>query len=434
MMFTDDFRAYIDRHDIVHVGDRLLLGVSGGIDSMVMLDVFCRLHDSLGVDIAVAHCNFSLRGSESDGDQMLVEQICADRGVRCHTVRFDTHAAAAEYDESIQMAARRLRYDWFAELCSEHGYNRIAIAHHADDSTETFFINLMRGTGLRGLTGIADRRGMVIRPLLFADRDRITDYATGADVAYRNDSTNKEVKYLRNRLRHEIIPLLSSSSNSFGRTMEGNLFRLTQTQRFVDMQIDAVRARALNDNVLDLALLDADFLDFELFEILHPYGFGAEVIADLSKAIGTGLSGKQFMAPRHVALLDRGRVIISDRESVAFVEEDMEIDDPRIEWLDMDDLPNSLATPPRVALLCADSLKFPLRLRRWAVGDWFIPLGMIGQKKVSDFLIDNKVPMTDKETQAVLTSGDTIVWLVGQRIDERYKVTQRASRVVRITL
>lgn len=437
MTLSDNFLQYVSQRSLLHAGDRVLAAVSGGVDSMVMLDLLSRSAAELGIEVAVAHCNFSLRDAESDGDEALVEATAAKLGLRYYTVRFDTHAEADRWGESIQMAARRLRYDWFDALCVEHGYNRIAIAHHCDDSVETFFVNLMRGTGLRGLTGIADRCGMIVRPMLFVGREALTIYATEMEVNYRNDSSNNEVKYLRNRLRHEIIPLFSSSSNSFARTMEGNLEHLSQAQRFIDRRIEELRTRAIGDgDVLMLSELDSDMLDFELYELLAPYGFSSEVSSDVVRAIrAESENGRQFMAPQWVALLDRGRVVLSRREAHVFDEQIITADDPRVEWLMVGDLPNSLATPPAVAYLSADALQFPLHLRRWAAGDWFVPLGMVGQKKVSDFLIDNKVSMVDKEGQGVLVSGaDTIVWLVGRRIDDRFKVTQSARKVVRITL
>lgn len=435
----EPFRQYIRSRRLIAPGDSILVAVSGGIDSMTLLDL---LRQAYGGRIAAAHCNFSLRGAESDGDQQLVESYCLQHRIPLHTVRFDTETEAQERGESIQMAARRLRYDWFDALCDEHGYSKIAIAHHADDSTETFFINLLRGTGLRGLTGIADRRGRIIRPLLFARRDDITAYAVAGGVPYREDSTNATLKYLRNRLRHDILPRLDSAANNrLAQTMEQNLMRLQQAQRFIDARIEQLRPMALHDHVLDLSVLDPDCLAFELYELLRPYGFAPETVEDLAAVLDrraedcdVTASGKRFEAPDWNAAIDRGRIMLTPRIVEPFREERIAEDDPRIEWLSVDELPDSLATPPNVAYLTADALKFPLLLRRWREGDWFIPLGMVGQKKVSDFLIDAKVPAADKARQGVLVSGETIVWLAGRRIDDRYKVRQDARRIVRITL
>ena len=435
----EEFRQYIRSRRLTTPDDRLLVAVSGGIDSMTLLDLARRVFEGR---LAAAHCNFTLRGEESDGDQQLVESYCRQYGIPLHTIRFDTETEARTHGESIQMAARRLRYEWFDTLCDQHGYTKIAIAHHADDSIETFFINLVRGTGLRGLTGISDRRGRIIRPLLFARRDDITAYTARHAVPYREDSTNATLKYLRNRLRHDILPRFDSASNNrFARTMEENLLRLQQTQRFIDLQIARLRAAALDDHTIALEQLDPECLAFELHELLRPYGFASETVADLADLLlghdadnDLTASGKRFEAPLWSAVVDRNRLLLVPRTVEPFRDEQIAADDPRIEWLTVGELPESLATPANVAYLSADALKFPLTLRLWQEGDWFIPLGMVGQKKVSDFLIDAKIPVTEKARQGVLLSGETIVWLVGRRIDDRYKVRQDAHRVIRITL
>lgn len=435
----EEFRQYIRSRRLTTPDDRLLVAVSGGIDSMTLLDLARRVFEGR---LAAAHCNFTLRGEESDGDQQLVESYCRQYGIPLHTIRFDTETEARTHGESIQMAARRLRYEWFDTLCDQHGYTKIAIAHHADDSIETFFINLVRGTGLRGLTGISDRRGRIIRPLLFARRDDITAYTARHAVPYREDSTNATLKYLRNRLRHDILPRFDSASNNrFARTMEENLLRLQQTQRFIDLQIARLRAAALDDHTIALEQLDPECLAFELHELLRPYGFASETVADLADLLlghdadnDLTASGKRFEAPLWSAVVDRNRLLLVPRTVEPFRDEQIAADDPRIEWLTVGELPESLAAPANVAYLSADALKFPLTLRLWQEGDWFIPLGMVGQKKVSDFLIDAKIPVTEKARQGVLLSGETIVWLVGRRIDDRYKVRQDAHRVIRITL
>lgn len=433
------FRAYIKERHLLGDGDRVLLAVSGGGDSMVMLELFRRSfsHSLFGV----AHCNFRLRGNESDADQALVEKYCTQYSIPLWVEKFETEAEAKSHNESIQMAARRLRYSWFEQLCRTSGYTKIAIAHQADDSVETFFINLMRGTGLRGLAGIPVIRQRIIRPLLFATRDQIMTYAAEEGIPFRNDSTNESVKYLRNRLRHEIIPQFSSSSNNFLATMEGNLTRLQEAQHFIDRKIGEIRAKALvpeteNRTILDLGDLSLETLSFELHELLYPYGFPAETLEDMAQVITTAetVSGKRFIAPAWTATLDRGRLILCRNQTPDFSEETIAENDPRLEWLSPEQVPLSLETPDHIAYLAADALKFPLRLRCWEEGDWFIPLGMSGQKKVSDYLIDIKMPFIDKRQQSVLVSGETLVWLVGQRIDDRYKVTPQARKIIKITL
>lgn len=414
-------------------GDRVLAAVSGGVDSMVLLSLLVASADRVGLEkLSVAHCNFSLRGAESDRETELVKETCRNHGIDCFTITFDTKGECALTGESTQIAARRLRYRFFEDLCDEHGFSKIAIAHHANDSIETFFVNLTRGTGLRGLTGIGRSRGMIVRPLLGVSRDEIEKYALENNVAYLNDSSNASLDYLRNRLRHDIIPRINSSTPHFSTTMGRNLEHLTSAQRFIDQRIDDIKREVMDDHVLDLDRLRADAsFAFILFEILHPYGFSPSVVEDIRHS---SLSGKEFFAEHHTAWLDRGRLIIRPREQMEFLEREIDRHDPCVEWLTVDEI-FSLETPSNVALLSADALQFPLTLRKWRAGDWFIPLGLKGQKKVSDCLIDGKVPLPDKEQQGVLVSGaDTIVWLVGRRIDDRFRVCEQSKSVVRITL
>lgn len=428
-MMREKFSAYIKAHQLLGDAEQVLVGVSGGVDSMTLLDL---LHREIGADrLAVAHCNFSLRGGESDAEQALVERRCDELGVKLHTIRFATRKECEATGESTQMAARRLRYEWFDALCDEFGYHKIAIAHHNDDSIETFFINLMRGTGIRGLTGINITRERIIRPLLFTSRWDIDRYAIDENISYLTDSSNLSDDYLRGRLRHEILPKLHSASSSFGRVMSENLERLGDAQRFIDQQIDMIRQVVIVEGRLQLDQLakygEARFL---LYELLRPYGFSGSVVDDI---LGASLTGKQFYAERYIATLDRGELLLCERSAEGFAERVIAEDDPSIEWIDPSTLA-TLQTPPHVALLSADALQFPLRARRWEQGDWFVPLGMHSQKKVSDFLVDAKVSLPDKERQGVLISGQAIVWLVGRRIDDRYRITERTARAIRITL
>lgn len=425
----ESFSTYIAEHKLISPSDRVLVGVSGGIDSMTLVDL---LVGEIGAErLAVAHCNFTLRGGESDAEQALVESRCAELAIKCHTVRFPTRKECEATGESTQMAARRLRYEWFDSLCEEFGYSKIAIAHHADDSIETFFINLLRGTGIRGLTGINIARERIIRPMLFTSRWDIERFAIAESIPYLTDSSNLSDDYLRGRLRHEILPKLHSASSAFGRTMSENIERLSSAQRFIDQHIASIAKKTLTAGRLQLAELSKyGEPDFILYELLRPYGFSGDVVADMLSAT---LTGKQFYAERYIATLDRGALLLTERSAEGFEERVIAEGDPSIEWIDPSTLA-TLQTPPHVALLSADALQFPLRVRRWAQGDWMVPLGMHSQKKVSDMLIDAKVSLPDKEHQGVLISGETIVWLIGRRIDDRYRITERTTRAIRITL
>lgn len=437
------FRKYIDLKSLCTPDDRILLTVSGGVDSMTMLSLFTEA----GYEVGVAHCNFQLRGRESEEDEELVHGEAARLGVPVYNKRFDTQYEIDNSGQSLQMVARRLRYQWFEELCSEHGYNKIAIAHHADDSVETFFINMMRGTGLRGLTGIGTMNGPVIRPLLFATRREIVEYARAHGVKFREDSSNLSTKYLRNKIRLGIIPRIKEIYPGFTDTMTGNVERLTEALEFIECSIDKIRGEveAAEDGrvVMDMSRLDGCYpRPFVVFELLRKYGFNGDVTESICRSIGAeGCSGRRFYSKDKVAYIDRDRIVVTD------IPEDDDCETAVVEAaghvafmgytlvmerVDIDQV-ETLDCGRNTALLDRDKLAFPLTVRRWRDGDSFVPFGMTGHKKVSDFLIDAKVPLPDKERQAVVLSGDEIVWLVGHRIDDRYAVKEDTENILRIT-
>ena len=442
-MLQDKFRAYIREHGLCSYHDRILLAVSGGGDSMVMMSLFVRT----GYNVGVAHCNFQLRGAEADEDDVMVQKEAARLGIPYYGTRFDTNAEAAATGESIEMAARRLRYAWFEQLCVEHGYDKVAIAHHADDSVETFFINLLRGTGLRGLTGISVTNGRLIRPLLFSQRKEIIDFALSQKIPYREDSTNASTKYVRNKFRLGVIPRIRDISPRFVDTMAENVERLTAAQRFIDccmsrIREDVVTEEAEGRTVIDLKRVDPRLpLDFVVFELMRGFGFNGEVINGLYRTLAEGHgSGKRFFSKDRIAYVDRGRILIQPIPDDECCKTEIAVDADKV-WcggcvltftrMDVDDV-ESLRQPQHVALLDADKLKYPLAVRRWVEGDWFVPFGMERHKKISDFLIDCKVPLPDKKRQLVVVSGDDIVWVVGRRIDDRYKIGSSTENVLRI--
>nr|WP_122120385.1 tRNA lysidine(34) synthetase TilS [Alistipes megaguti] len=443
MALIEAFQHYIDENNLATHDDRILLTVSGGVDSMVMLSLFVRC----GYTVGVAHCNFQLRGAESDEDEVLVQKEAAKYGVPCYNRRFETAAEMERTGESMEMAARRLRYAWFDELSRQEGYTVVAIAHHADDSIETFFINLLRGTGLRGLTGISTQVGKVIRPLLFASRREILEYAAANHIPYREDSSNRSTKYLRNKIRLGLIPRIREINPKFTSLMCRNLARLTDAQLFINHGIERIRALAVTSDAgidtIHLDRIDPAFPhEFVIYELLNSaYGFKGDVIDSLCHALEQGATGRRFYARDHVATIDRGRILVSPIAP----EDPCLVSVPKgtqrsycgnavlyFEYCDIDTIKN-FGVPEQIAQLDADRLQFPLTLRRWKEGDWFIPFGMSGRKKVSDFLIDAKVSLPEKQRQFVLLSGDDIVWLVGRRIDDRYRLTSTTENVLRIT-
>ncbi len=443
MTLSEKFQKYITEHSLVSKENRILLTVSGGVDSMVMMHLFVEA----GYNIGVAHCNFCLRGAESDEDEVVVAGEAQRLGVPHYNRRFDTKGEMALTGESVQMAARRLRYQWFDELCIDEGYDTIAVAHHADDSIETFFINLLRGTGLKGLTGISVVNGKVIRPLIFASRHEIKEYAKSHSIPYREDSSNRSTKYLRNKIRLGIVPRLREIVPQFTGTMCSNIDRLTEAQRFINHAIEKIARDAVEhigcEDIIHPDKIDSGFpLNFVIYELMSQnYGFKGDVVDSLYEALRNNSTGKRFYSKDWVAYIDRGRIIISRIDECDECEVAVNLAKTKVycggsvlylEKMDIDRV-ESLRVPEHIALLDLDTLQEPLTLRKWREGDRFVPLGMVDEKKVSDFLIDAKVSMPEKRRQFVLTAGEDIVWLVGQRIDNRHKITSKTENILRIT-
>lgn len=423
--------------------DRILLTVSGGVDSMVMLSLFA----GGGYRIGVAHCNFCLRGAESDLDEQLVEQTARNLGAEYYCRRFDTAGEMERTGESMEMAARRLRYEWFEQLRREHGYTAVAIAHHADDSVETFFINLFRGTGLRGLTGIGIRLGRIIRPLMFATRREIMEYASARGIAYREDSSNRSTKYMRNKIRLGLVPRIREIKPDFTELMRRNISRLTEAQSFIDSAVAQLRDTVVESrdgtDTLVVGRIDSSLpRNFVIYELLNSaYGFKGDVCDSLCRALDAGATGRRFYSKLYTAYVDRGNIAVTPTAP----------DDPcttevpagarrsycgnSVLWFERIDIAmiKDYGVPEHIAQIDAALLQYPLTLRRWQEGDRFVPFGMSGSKKVSDFLTDCKVSAVEKERQFVLLSGDDIVWVVGRRIDDRFRLTDNTDEVLRIT-
>ena len=440
---VERFQKYIADNRLLSAGDRILLAVSGGVDSMVMMSLFARC----GYSAAVAHCNFQLRGRESDEDDILVAEESARLGLVCHCRRFDTASEMERTGDSMEMTARRLRYDWFHELCDAHGYTVISVAHHIDDSIETFFINLLRGTGLKGLTGIKKQRGRIVRPLMFATRKEITEFAVQEGIPYREDSSNRSTKYLRNKIRLGLVPMIREINPKFTDLMRSNIDHLTDARHFIAKAVelmgnDIIERRDTAD-VLHIDRIDGGFpRDFVIYELLNSrYGFKGDTVAALCRSINEGQSGKRFYARDFAAYCERGEILVAPVTEEDDCETAVAADAIRsycgnsvlhFERTDID-LIMEFGVPENIAQLDADKLEWPLTLRRWREGDRFVPFGMTGHKKVGDYLTDCKVPTVEKQRQFVLMSGGEIAWLVGRRIDDRFKLTSETENVLKIT-
>lgn len=435
----EEFRKYIHDHSLCKDGDRVLVAVSGGIDSVVLLNLF----NLSGYNTGVAHCNFLLRGEESEGDARFVEDLAASGSLPFHIKDFKTGEFATERGISLQMAARELRYGWFEQVRTENGYDIIATAHNQDDLMETFFINLSRSTGIRGLTGISTRTGSVIRPLLFASRGDITRYAEEKGICFREDSSNASGKYLRNRIRHQLLPFLEEQNPSFRNSLLETMRKLSETERLFSVEMEKIREDLLireGDRIL-IRIPELQNLESArtiLFELLSEFDFNSASIDDILESI-KGPPGKRFFSPTHRLVKDREELILTplrdEPERRYYLElSGGQIYDPLdLEWILVKRTENfKIPTDPFTACLDMDLLEFPLILRRWQKGDYFQPLGMEGLKKLSDFLIDQKVSIPDKENTWLLTSGETIAWVIGHRIDNRFKITEKTTQILMI--
>jgi tRNA(Ile)-lysidine synthase len=393
-----------------------------------------------GYRCSIAHCNFRLRDAESDGDEAFVKKLGKDYGLEVHSKSFDTQDHATQEGISLQMAARQLRYDWFEELRKEQGFDLVATAHNMDDVIETFFINLIRGTGIRGLSGIRERSGPLIRPLLFATREQIAGYARKHGISYREDSSNISTKYIRNKIRHNIIPQLVEINPGFKQGIISTIERLRNTETIYQHEIDSKKDELISTKGQDVLLgIDglrqiADMKTF-LFELISCYNFNTQTVDDIAKSLD-GPSGKQFFSDTHRLVKDREHLIISKLKpediSKYYIDDGMlEIKEPvRLDLMTVNRSVHFLIPSERhTACLDYDKLIFPLILRKWHPGDHFFPLGMTHMKKLSDYFIDHKFSLVEKENTWLLLSGENIVWVVGHRIDDRYKITDETSQI-----
>lgn len=415
---------------------KLLLAVSGGVDSMVLL----HLLQQLPYTIAIAHCNFQLRGIESFEDQSFVQEYALQHQIPFYCTQFDTQAFANDYKLSTQVAARTLRYDWFYEQLEQHQFDFILTAHHADDNLETFIINLSRGTGLDGLCGIPAQNEAVIRPLLPFSRTAIEEYAKANNLQWREDSSNASDKYLRNKIRHHLVPLLKELNPDFLSAFTTTQEHLQQTQEMVldasDMVYQQV-AREEGDSIyFDLKqLLSLPNYQSYLYQWLKEYGFTAwkDIYALVERQ-----SGKQVLSSEYRLLKDRDYFILSPLQTVAidtyYIEKDQnEVKIPlKLSFCKVNDI---YKTDSNTIFVEETQLHYPLVLRKWQEGDVVYPLGMRGKKKkVSKFFKDEKLSLLEKENTWLLCSNEQIVWIVGRRPDERFKVNNTQNTIVKIEL
>jgi tRNA(Ile)-lysidine synthase len=427
------FKEHIDDNLPFLKESRLLVACSGGLDSVSL----AHLLIDLNCEIALAHCNFSLRGAESEADESFVVELAESLSIPVFTETFDTKAYADDQKLSVQMAARELRYKWFAEILESFKYEYLLTAHHANDNLETFLINLSRGSGLRGLTGIPQQNEKIIRPLLPFTRDTILEYAKTNKIYWREDSSNASADYLRNKIRHDVVPALEEVSENFQESVITTQKNLKASQDLVDDYLTLVYNLVVTETADGYAIATQKLKELPntealLFGLLQSFGFTAW--KDIIKLLDAQ-SGKQIFSDTHRLLKDRDRLLLTgiiseaDRE-ITIDEETTGIEHPislRFSIVEKIGQTNS-----KTAYLDRQKLSYPLLLRKWQEGDSFQPLGMKGKKKLSKFFKDEKLSLVAKEKMRVLCSKDQIVWIVGMRPDDRFKVTEKTREILKI--
>lgn len=465
---------------------RMLLAVSGGMDSMCMADLF---HQTFGSgSFAIAHCNFNLRGEESDGDEALVRNWAEERGIVLHTVSFETEEFASSRGISIEMAARELRYGWFASLCESEGYTAVAVAHHAEDNAETLLLNLVRGTGMKGITGMKpcsplpysrqDGYGtpsLLVRPMLSFTRKQIEGYVLQRKVPYRTDSTNASVEYRRNRIRHEVFPSLRKLNPSFVSAFNREMTYFADAQEIVTQWCRERMMTCVSGDESAGIRISLDYLLAEkqwrylLYHILEPYGFNSSVLSSIEELLVSGrtCSGKIFLSGinrdsgtwssavsdgeyerEYVLTVERTELVVRRRpshvsessENVVTVYGpgeyrmgEVEFTVELLQW----DGGMKLKQPAGVLVFDASVLAFPFVCRSWSQGDWMIPFGMRGRKKISDMFADLKYGTYEKASSIMIVKDiddGHVAGLMGVRIDDRYKVNESTKEIIKIIL
>jgi tRNA(Ile)-lysidine synthase len=436
MLPAKRFTDFIDQNNLFGRNSKILAAVSGGMDSVVM----AHLLKSAGFSFGIAHCNFQLRGNESLSDQEFCNHLAEQLRVPFHTTSFDTLKFVADNKISTQMAARQLRYRWFEQVRQQSGYNYIALAHHQNDAIETILLNLTRGTGIAGMHGILPKNGNLVRPLLFLKREEIEAIVNENKLAYVEDSSNSSVKYARNKIRLEVIPKLKELNPALEQTFENNLAHFRDLELFLEQQVTKLKNDLFvyHDDEIHLPLAEVNKLEPKrllLFKLLQEYGFNETTIDDLILALDKQ-PGKIFETPSFVLLLDRGKLILTKKNSDRQPPVQINTDDHEAKYgaykltLLHDDSPLIVKDNAMAASIDADLLQYPLTLRAWQQGDHFHPLGMKTRKKLSDFFIDQKVPLHQKNGIPVLVNGNgDIMWIGGYRPDDRYKVTANTKKV-----
>jgi len=427
------FKRYLERNPKLKTA-KLLLAISGGIDSMVLWDLL----EHAGLNVHLAHVNFQLRGVESDQDQEFLKKLAEQRNVTLYVLSRDTNKIAKNKGQSTQIAAREIRYTWFKELMREHNFDYLLTAHHLDDSIETFFINLNRGTGIKGLLGIQDH-GKTLRPLLDYTKNEILVHADKNKIQYREDASNRDSHYLRNWFRNELLPLWETKNKNIKRKMQENMQRLKESSELIEhlITLDLKEIIVVNDEV------EISFRQIEkmkapkqsLMALLEPLGFNYIQVGHLLNRIHQNAIGSRFLANHHEAIIDRESIFIikkklSEGTKSTLIHANHTFSAGKYNYnCILSEGVNVDFKQENIYYMDADKIKFPVEIRKWEKGDRIKPLGMNGNKLVSDILIDNKVPLHEKEQVFVLVSDKQLIAVVDYRISENVKITENTRNI-----
>jgi len=440
MNVLERFKKYVRQNNLFNPKERVLLAVSGGKDSMLMATLFVEA----GFDVIIAHCNFSLRGQESDKDEELVSNFAKQHQIRFLSKRFDTIDYADRHKVSIQMAARDLRYHWFEELRSEQQCQYVAIAQHQNDHIETVLLNIVRGTGIAGLQGIQVKRDTIIRPLLFLDAQDVASAVSALNISYRDDQSNFSTKYARNKIRLEIVPLMEQINPEFVKGLCQSIEHFRDSFALLNQFVDPIRAVLFKNEELkeEIVIEKVEMAPYLkniplLYALFEPYHFQKNVLMDMVNTWSNG-NGRIFESKSHRMLMDRETLILSPRFSIC-QNEDVETfiteHDTAVYWKGIhfkigNTTPSTISFNRNVAYLDWDTLTFPLEIRSWREGDYFYPIGMVGKKKISDYFIQQKINRFDKVRVPILVDGSgKIVWVAKYRLDNRFKITDNTKKV-----
>ena len=435
----DEFINYNKEYGLFNPGDRVLLAVSGGIDSMVMSHLLLRVGTAKGI----AHCNFCLRDKESDMDEEFVRKYAGENNIPFYSIRFKTKEYAHNKGISIQMAARDLRYDWFEKIRLENNFDLVAIAHNLNDNAETLLLNLIRGTGITGLSGIKPVGNKIIRPILFASRNKIEDYCILHNISFREDKSNTDIRYTRNKIRNIVLPVLKEINPSIEKTLCDTAEKLAGADEIITGYVNMLReqlSRQSGESVIFdieklLSLSKGKALIFELFS---PYGISGTTTRDLISVLQGG-TGKQILTKTNRLVRNRNELIINPLSAKQHGFYKIRSTDdlllvPGIRTAGVLKLKDGFKIPvkPNIACIDFEKLKFPMVIRTWRRGDYFFPFGMNQKKKLSDFFIDRKYSLTKKEGTLLLESEGNIVWIINERLDNRYRISESTKLILRI--